>query len=64
MPLDSPEFREGEMILSDHHKLTMHAIDTCSSSGIRLLEMLHKSLDSPFRIADWHVVYSKHLSNC
>jgi hypothetical protein len=56
--IDDPDMTEDA--ISSHDKLIMHAIDCCISSSSRLLDLLHCSLDSPYRVADWHVVYSKH----
>jgi hypothetical protein len=56
IPLDDTE----EVIPSHHHKLIDHATKLCVSSCSRLLKILHSSLDSQFRVADWHVVYSKY----
>jgi hypothetical protein len=61
MPLDNPDITEETLALSHHDKLIVHAVDLCVLSSSRLLELFYKSLDSPFRVADWHVVYSKHL---
>jgi hypothetical protein len=60
MPLDDPDLPEGTD--SSHDRLIMYAIKLSMSSSSHLLKTLHENLDSQYRIADWHVVYSK-LSN-
>ncbi|KAH0361842.1 hypothetical protein KCU65_g8464, partial [Aureobasidium melanogenum] len=56
LPLDHPDVIEEGFIPPDD-KLIMHAIDLCATASYRLIETLHSNLSSPFRVADWHVVY-------
>jgi hypothetical protein len=60
MPLEKQNFAEEEVGLSHRDTLIVHAIDLCISSSSRILDILHNSLNSPYRVADWHVVYSKY----
>jgi hypothetical protein len=56
--IDDPDMTDEA--ISSHDRLIIHAIDCCVSSSSRLLDILRSNLDSHFRVADWHVVYSKH----
>ncbi|KAI4752471.1 hypothetical protein E4T51_14367 [Aureobasidium sp. EXF-12344] len=56
LPLDYPDVIEEGFIPPDE-KLIMHAINLCATACYRLIEILHSNLSSPFRVADWHVVY-------
>ncbi|KAG9563507.1 hypothetical protein KCU71_g6540, partial [Aureobasidium melanogenum] len=54
--LDYPDVIE-EGLVTPNENLVMHAIDLCATACYRLIEILHSNLTSPFRVADWHVVY-------
>ncbi|KAK6002159.1 hypothetical protein QM012_001797 [Aureobasidium pullulans] len=56
LPSDYPTVIAEEFLPHDE-KLVMHTIDLCATSSCRLIEILHNNLTSPFRVADWHVVY-------
>ncbi|KAG9666292.1 hypothetical protein KCU99_g9808, partial [Aureobasidium melanogenum] len=56
LPLDHPDVIEEGLVTPDG-KLITHAIDLCATACYRLIEILHSNLNSPFRVADWHVVY-------
>ncbi|KAI4843951.1 hypothetical protein E4T44_06467 [Aureobasidium sp. EXF-8845] len=55
MPLVTSDL--GEEAATSQENLITHAMSLSIRNGTRILKILHSSLDSPYRIADWHVVY-------